>query len=193
MTRRKEITALVQEWLQPYFMNKLPSDFGRSAHRMVLEGLRTTGVAEAGVADAVLELGCKHMVGYLQKGGTTPDPESLFQRFCCEALDFVLEDRARGENEALMRLLWGEEPLGKSSFSDESTILERVREAIDHLSDPFKSFLRRDFIEGMAEEDVRLELGLADHEEYLHLRRLSLAGLRESLERLASSKPLRVA
>jgi NifU-like protein involved in Fe-S cluster formation len=91
-----------------------------------------------------------------------------------------------------MRLLWGEVALGTSRLRDEAAVLGRVREAIEQLSEPFKSFMRLDFIEGRSEEEIRLKLGLADHEEYLHLKRLSFSALRQAIERLLSSKPLRV-
>jgi hypothetical protein len=192
MAERKDIIALVQEWLQPYFSNKLPSNFGRPTLRMVQEGLRTAGIGEVGVAGEILGLGAKQMVGYLQRGGTAPFPESLLQVTCCEILRTVLKERAGDEITEIMRLLWGEVALGTSRLRDEAAVLGRVREAIEQLSEPFKSFMRLDFIEGRSEEEIRLKLGLADHEEYLHLKRLSFSALRQAIERLLSSKPLRV-
>jgi hypothetical protein len=62
MAERTDIIALVQEWLQPYFGNKLPSNFGRPTLRMVQEGLRTAGIGEVGVAGEILGLGAKQMV-----------------------------------------------------------------------------------------------------------------------------------
>ena len=192
MAKRRDVTAHVRQTLQPYFTNKLSSSFGRSTLRMMLERLRTAGIVAPGLADEVLIRGGQQMAEYLRRGGAAPYPESLFQAICCDVLNDFLEERAREEAAKLMRVLGGELELGDFPVDNDSAVLERVREAIDHLPEPFQRFMRLDFSEARPEMEIRLALELRDHEEYLHLKRLSLAALRQAIERLISSKPLRV-
>lgn len=192
MAKRRDVTAHVRQTLQPYFTNKLPPRFGCAAREMVVERLRAADAEEEGVADEVLLRGCDLTVSYLRNGGSAGHPERLFQALSCSVVERVLNDRAASEMEEIMRLLGGEIALEQSPLRDNSVVFERVREAIELLPDRLKHFMRLDFLEAKSPQEIRLELDLADHEAYLHLKRVSLKALRQAIERLISAKPLRV-
>ena len=181
---KKDVTALVRGKLLPYFNDKLPTMFGRSVRRMVVERLRVDGGVPEGVADEILLHGCDLMIGYLEGGGKVESPEILFASLCCTALERIREERARQVAAELMRLLEGEVTMEESPVGDNTKILNTVRQALVHIPECFAHFLRLDLLEHRSEEEIRKELGLSDREEYLHLKRLSLTSLRWAIERL---------
>jgi hypothetical protein len=184
MSKSKDVTAWVRQKLLPYFEHKLPPAFGRSAKRMVEERLRVDGEVSEGVVDTILLRGCDFMIDYLESGGTVQYPESLFHSFGCQALEDFREERARQDTFEIMRLLAGEGALVDSPLCDDKKVLIIVRKAIALLPERFASFVHLDFMEQLSEEEICEALDLRDHEEYLQLKRLSLAALRRAIERL---------
>lgn len=184
MGKSRDVTAEVRRNLLPYYNDKLSPVFGRAAKRMVVERLLADGEAPEGVADAVLLRGCELMVGYLEGGGRAEFPESLFNSLCCQALEGVREERARQLTAEVMRLLDGAVTLDESPLAEDAKVLAKVRQALALLVEPFARFLKLDLLEHRSEEEIRQELGLSDHEEYLHLKRLSVATLRRVIERV---------
>ncbi len=83
----------------------------------------------------------------------------------------------------LLRFLEGEDAFESCHWKSDSQILEEVHRAIEQLPPPFIDFMTLHFLEAQPEEIIRERLGLADHEEYLQLSRLSIAALRKEIER----------
>jgi hypothetical protein len=173
----------VRSRLQPYFPDPLPPEFGYSTVWMLQERLRAEGIEATGLVEEILLQGCDSMIKYLQKGGSAGRPESLFQGSCCHVLEGLLGDSRRSQAAELMRLLDGDIGLESCSLDRNSMVLAEIRRAVDRLPHPFRTFLTCDFIEALPEEDMRVRFSLADHEEYLQLKRLSLVALRREIER----------
>lgn len=184
MAQSSDVPALVRRRLLPHFGYKLPSTFGHAARRMLVEGLRADGEVPEGVVDAALLRGCDLMPGHLEGGGKVEFPESLFQSLACQALEEIRRERAHQVTIEVMRLLEGEVTLEDSFLKENTKILGTVRQALGRLPERFARFLRLDLLEHHSEEEICEEMGLSDHEEYLHLKRLSLQSLRRTIERL---------
>lgn len=149
-----------------------------------MERLRADGEEPEGVVDAALLRGCDLMLGYLEGSGKVELPEILFQSLACQALEEICRERAHQMTIEVMRLLEGEVALEDSLLKENPKILGTVRQALERLPERFARFLRLDLLEYRSEEEICEEMGLSDHEEYLHLKRLSLQSLRRAIERL---------
>jgi hypothetical protein len=169
--------------LQPFFLDSLPPSFGQTTVWMLQERLRAVGLERMGVVEECIHTGCDLTTQYLQQGGTPGRPELLFQGLCCHALESFLDDWLTNQVAELLRLLEGEVAFESCHWEGDPRILEEVHRAIEHLPPPFIDFMTLCFSEAQPEDVIRERLCLADHEEYLQLSRLSLAALRNEIER----------
>lgn len=180
-TRTLDALEVVRGRLQPLLADSLPSRFGESTLWTLQENLRYARREDLGLAEECLLRGCDLMIEYLRRGGAPGRPESLFQGLCCHVLNGLLDDWYRSQVAELMRLLAGE---GESSaWAGDRRVLDEVHQAIERLAPPFREFVNLVYSEALPEDVVCERVGLADHQDFLSLSRLSLAALREEIER----------